>query len=283
MRNRLFVGALLACVLAGAFVYTALAQSEVLLGLKDGDNFTYSFIVNWSSTDPNEVVPQEYSNMNQTLSIHFNVTSAAATIVNLNITNLNRDGTNSTEMGYSSISTGRYSGAPLFIIGANLTEGDQVYPDSDPVAVAAGAAALSFTINETVPKSYLGTARQVNHYTNREDNVTSGDYVTRSAYYDQTTGLLMEMTIEHYWASLGETDSEHWRITQFNSATAPADNNQNDGTSNEGLPSWLVPAVIVVVVVVVVVLVVALVVTMRKKPKVQAATPPPAQPEVPSV
>ena len=287
MRNRVLIGALLACVLAGAFVCAALAQSETLLGVKEGDNFTYSFGVNWSSTDPNVVVPQEYSNMNQTLMIHFNVTSAAGTMANLEITNVMRSGTNSTEMGYSSVSTGRFSGAPLFLIGANLTAGDLVYPQSDPTAVAAGASTQPFTINETVTKTYLGTAKIVNHYSSRETNATTNDYVNRDAYYEQSTGVLMEMTIEHYWASLGETDREHWTISQFNSATAPAsddNNNQNDGANtNEGLPSWLVPAVVVVVVVVVAVLVVALVLQMRKKPQTQSATPPHAEPEVPSV
>jgi hypothetical protein len=288
MRNRVLVGALLACILAGAFIFTAFAQSETMLGVEDGDNFTYSFVVNWSSTNPNVVVPQEFSDMNQTLSIHFNVTSAAGAMANLEITTILRSGTNSTEMGYSSVSTGRYSGAPLFLIGANLTSGDQVYPQSDPAAVAAGASAQPFTINETVTRTYLGTAKTVNHYSSRETNATTGDNVNRDAYYEKSTGVLMEMVIEHYWASLGETDSEHWKITQFNSATAPATDNDNGGNANgndntiAGLPWWLLVTVVAVVVVVAVLLV-ALVMAMRKKPQTQAQTPPPAQPEVPSV
>jgi hypothetical protein len=168
------------------------------------------------------------------------------------------------------------------LIGANLTAGDQVYPQSDPAAVKAGAAPEPFTIGETLNKTYLGTSKTVNHYSSTETNQTTGDYVTRNAYYEQSTGVLMEMVIEHYWASLGETDSEHWKITQFNSAEAPSTDGNGDGaTTDGGLPSWLVPVVAVVVVVVVAVLVVALVLMMRKKPKVQAETPPPAQPQPP--
>ncbi len=269
--------------MAGAFVYAALAQGESLLGVKEGDNFTYNFVVNWSSTDPNQVVPQEYSDMNQTLSIHFNVTAVGSTIAYLDINKTMRGGQTSFSQGYIEVVSGRGVDALLFIIGANLTSGQKAYPNSDPAAVTAGVSAESFTIAETVAKTYLGVSKMVNHYTETVTNSTSGDSVTRNAYYEQSTGVLMEMTLEHYWASLGETDSETWKITQFNSAVAPA-TTDNSTNTNQGLPSWLVPAVVVAVVVVVAVLIVALVVISRKKPKVQAVTPPPApaQPQTPA-
>ena len=78
MKKSIFIGILLACIIASAAIYGAWAQGESLLGVSAGDNFTYSFVVSWSSTDPNVVVPQEFSNMNQTLSIHFNVTDVGS-------------------------------------------------------------------------------------------------------------------------------------------------------------------------------------------------------------
>ena len=281
MKNRDLVGLLLACVLAGATIYGVFAQTAI--GVKEGDNFTYNFTVNWSSTDANVVVPQMYSNMNQTLSIHFNVTSGAGYMASLNITTTMRDGTVTSDPGYVEVSRGGYVGAALFLIGANITAGEQVYPQSDPAAVKAGHAAAPFTITETVAKTYLGSLKTVNHYTETVTNQTTGDYVRRDAYYEQSTGVLMEMTIEHYWASLGETDSEHWKITQFNSAVAPTTGDGNEGGSNTsgGLPSWLVLSVVVVVVIVVALLITALMLSRRKKPQVQAEMAPPAQPQAP--
>ena len=137
MKNKVFIAMLLVCALTSAAVYGAWAQAESVLGVKAGDNFTYSFEVFWSSTDPNKVVPQEFSDMNQTLSIHFNVTDVGSTIAYVNITKLTRDGTQAVEQGFIEVSAGRGTdNAQLIIIGANLTAGDKAYPQSDPAAVS---------------------------------------------------------------------------------------------------------------------------------------------------
>jgi hypothetical protein len=288
MKNRVFIGVLLAFVLTGATLCSVLAQSETLLGVKEGDNFTYTFIVNWSSTDPNVVVPQEFSDMNQTLLIHFNVTSVGSTIAYLDINKTMRGGSVSSSQGYIEVVSGRGVDALLFITGANLTAGQKAYPQSDPTAVKAGVSAESFTIDETVTRTYMKVAKTVNHYTETVTNQTTGDYVKRDAYYEQSTGVLMEMKIEHYWASLGETDAETWTITQFNSegASVPSgnnggnsDNGTNTNNTNEGLPSWLVPVLAIVVVVLVVALVATITFMRRKKPQAQTETPPSPQPQ----
>jgi hypothetical protein len=269
MKKTIFIGILMACIMTSAAVYGAWAQAETQLGVKAGDNFTYSFQVFWSSADPNVVVPQMFSDMNNTLSIHFNVTDVSATMANLNITRMARDGTQTNTIGYVEVLGGRGVEALLFIIRANLTAGDQAYPASDPAAVAAGAAAEPFKITDTLSKTYLGTSRVINHYTERVTNTTTGNYVDRNAYYEKETGILMEMTITHYFADVQETDSEHWMITQFNSAVAPSNGGTDGTTSTDSLPAWVTPAVIVVVVVVVVALVAALMLSRRRKPKVQ--------------
>jgi hypothetical protein len=277
MKNTVLVGLLMACILTSAAVYGAWAQAESLLGVKVGDNFTYSFEFIWRATDPSKVIPQEFSDMNQTISIHLNVTSVGGTTAFLDITRVMRDGTHTSTPGYIGVSSGLGVGALLFIIGANLTAGDKAYANSDAAAVAAGAAAEPFTITETITKTYLGSLKTVNHYSEKVTNATTGDYVNRDAYYDKETGVLLELTIEHYYASADEIDSEHWKIVQFNSAVAPADGTDNgtNGTSSSFLPSWVVPAVIVVVVVVVVAL--AAVVMLRRRGKAQGQAPTPSQ------
>ena len=298
MKNKVFVAMLLVCALTSAAVYGAWAQAESMLGVKAGDNFTYSFEVFWSSTNPSKIVPQEFSNMNQTLSIHFNVTDVGSTIPNVtnvayvNITILTRDGNHVDEPGFIEVMSGRgvmlqlpmtqyYVSYAQFIIGANLTAGDKAYPQSNPAEVSAGVAAESFTITETVTLTYLDTSREVNHYYN---STTDADgTVIRDAYYDRATGVLLEMTISHSLAvNVDETDSEHWKITQFNSAETTPSDGTTDGTGSTGaLPDWVLYVAVVAVVVVVAALVTVLMLRRRKKPGVQEPEPLPAEPQPP--
>jgi hypothetical protein len=280
MKNKVFITILMVCSLASVAVYGAWAQDEGVLGVKPGDNFTYSFEAFWSSTDPNQIVPQEFSNLNQTLSIHFNITDTSSTTAYVNVTKLNRDGTQVADIGFINVVSGRGLEAQLFIIQANLTAGDKAYPDSDPAAVTSGASAESFTISDTTTLTYLGVLREVNHY--HESKTDSDGTVIRDAYFDKTTGVLLELTISHsFVATPDETDSEHWKITQFNSAVGPSDG--TDGTNSTGsLPDWVLYAVIVVVVVIIAALLALLMLRGRKKPDVQEPEQLPAETQPPS-
>jgi hypothetical protein len=283
MKNKVFLPIFLVCALTSVAVYGAWAQG--VLGVKAGDNFTYSFEVFWRSTNPSMTVPQEFSQLNRTISIHVNVTDVGleAAVAYVNVTKTMRDGSQTSAFGLIGLASGNGVEAQLLIIGANLTAGDKAYPLSDPDAVKAGAAAASFTITETVTKTYLGTSKTVNHYFERINNATTGNYVDRNAYYDRETGILLEMTIEHYYADMDEIDSEHWKITQFNAvSTTPSDgtNDGTDGTNSTGsFPSWLVPVVIVVVVVVVAAL--AAMVMLRRRRKAEVQAPPQTPPQTP--
>jgi hypothetical protein len=271
MKNKLFIAILMVCGLVSVAVYGAWAQDEGVLGVKAGDNFTYSFVASWSSTDPNQIVPQEFSDLNKTLSIHFNITDTSSVTAYVDVTRFNRDGSQVADGGFINVVSGRGVEAQLFIIQANLTAGDKVYPDSDPAAVSAGASAESFTISDTTTLTYLGTSREVNHY--YETKTDSDGTVIRDAYFDKTTGVLLELTISHSFAATpDETDSEHWKITQFNSAVAPSDG--TDGTNSTGsLPEWVLYAVIVVIFGIIVALAVMLIIRRRKKPDVQEPEP----------
>ena len=105
----------------------------------------------------------------------------------------------------------------------------------------------------------------------------------RDAYYDKATGILLEMTISHnFVATSDETDSEHWKITQFNSAETTPSDGTTDGTGSTGaLPDWVLYVAVVAVVVVVAALVTVLMLRRRKKPEVQEPEPLPAEPQPP--
>ena len=273
MKNTVFIAILMACALTSLIVYGALAQDEWVLGVKAGDNFTYSFEAFWSSTDPNPLLPPDFSN--QTLSIHFNVTDATYYAANVNITTLKRDGTHVVEPGVINVVTGRGVNALLFIIQANLTAGEKAYPESDPALVALGLSAESFTINDTTTLSYLGVSREVNHY--HGSKTDSDGTVIRDAYFDKTTGILLELTISYsFVVTPGETYSGHWKITQFNSEVGPSDG--TDGTNSTGsLPDWIFYAVIVVVAAIIVALLAVIMLRGRKKPDFQEPETLPAE------
>ena len=104
----------------------------------------------------------------------------------------------------------------------------------------------------------------------------------RDAYYDKATGILLEMTISHsFAATVDETDTEHWKITQFNSAETPSDGTTNGTGSTVALPDWVLYVAVVAVVVVVAALVTVLMLRRRKKPEVQEPEPLPAEPQPP--
>ena len=275
MKNKVFITILLVCSIASVAVYGAWAQDEGVLGVKPGDNFTYSFEAFWSSTNPNQIVPQEFSDLNKTLSIHFNITDTSSITAYVEVTRKNLDGTQVANIGFINVLSGRGLEAQLFIIQANLTAGDKAYPDSDPAAVSSGASAESFTISDTTMLTYLGVSREVNHY--HETKTDSDGTVIRDAYFDKTTGVLLELTISHLFAATpDETDSEHWKITQFNSAVGPSDG--ADGTSQTGsLPDWVLYAVVVVVAVIIAALIAMLMLRRRKKPDVQEPEPMPEE------
>ena len=283
MQKKIFVTMLLVCALTSVAVYGAWAQEASVVGVKEGDSFKYSFAVFWSAADPNKIVPQEFADGNNTLSIQFNVTTVGPQMVYMNISNMMRDGTRTfLEVRPLNVLTGYGVDTQYIIISANLSSGDKAYPLSDPDAVKAGAAAESFTIDETVTRTYLGASKTVNHYSEKVTNVTTGNYVNRNAYYDKETGVLMEMTIEQCYSDLEEIYSQQWKIVQFNSASAPPDgtNDGTDGTDSTNLlESWLVPIAIVVVVVVVAVLVA--VVLLRRRGKTQVQPPAQTSPQAP--
>ena len=281
MKGKILAAVFLVCALSSAMVFGVFAQVAGGLGVKAGDNFTYSFDVTWSSTNPSKIVPSEFSDLNQTRSIHINVTDVGPTIAYVNITNVVTSGSPTVESGFIEVRSGRGTiNVWHIIIGANLTAGEEAYP------LAEGpASAESFTITETVAMTYLGTLRDVNHY-HASETFADGS-VVRDAYYDKATGILLEMTLQHSFAfnvDETDTDSEHWKITQFSEAAAPADGTDDgtDGTGSTGaLPEWVLYAAIVAVVVVVAALVAVVMLRRRKKPEVQAPPSVPVQPQTP--
>src|SRR3990170_6153198 len=163
MRKKILFAVFLVCALTCATVYSAWAQVAVVLGVAVGDDFTYSFEVFWSTTNSSRTVPEEFIQLNQTRSIHVGVTNVEGTLASVNITRTGVDGSTSVSDGVIDVSSGQGIDAFGLIIGANLNQNDAAYPLGTNLG-------YSFKIGETVTRTYLNVAREVNHY---EANITN--------------------------------------------------------------------------------------------------------------
>ncbi len=79
-------------------------------------------------------------------------------------------------------------GIPVFLIGANLSAGNIIYPDYWS----------EIRINETIPRTYLEVIRETNHY-GRDTSTHHNSYEENSSshiYWDRATGFITETMLE---------------------------------------------------------------------------------------
>ena len=105
--------------------------------------------------------------------------------------------------------TGSY-GIFLFFIGSNLQPGDGIFPSS------------LWSINETVTRTYNGVPRENNHL-NVSTSYTLHAYDTYKldCYWDKTTGILTEETLEMSQDDLSRSLSIHIKMVDTNLWEAP--------------------------------------------------------------
>lgn len=96
--------------------------------------------------------------------------------------------------------------AVMFIVEANLTEGDSIPLLFGPTG--------TLTINGTESRNYAGASREVNYVriSTSEDNVT----VDLDAYWDKLTGVLCEMSMSYSGEDEGESYSMSMKMTETN-------------------------------------------------------------------
>ena len=134
-----------------------------VVGVSPGNTFNYSYNLSWSSTDPTATIPPAYSELQNTQSIRINIVSVEGSSINIEMTKLYKDGTESTQNGNINVDTQLlelpYS---IMIIRAGANTDEKIYPSGGHA-----------TLNETATKTYsIGTIETI-RYVSVDNSVDS--------------------------------------------------------------------------------------------------------------
>jgi hypothetical protein len=110
------------------------------------------------------------------------------------------------------IETGQSVNGNGLVIAPNLNANDVVYPLGNS----------SFTINETVTRTYPGGVRETDHFIANTTNLGEYAYVFDSVYFDKQTGVMVEWYTERFpLSNPNEKTSLQWKIKDSNVWTVP--------------------------------------------------------------
>lgn len=169
-------------------------------GVKVGDRVLYDFTLNWVSNDDIDRLFAGDENLKDVYFIEINVLSIADANITYQWINHFKNGSLSQTVYWLDVSNLIY-GTPWFIA-ANLTPGDWVDP-------------IHTTINDTQTRRYLDVERQVNHFgliKNHTTDIVGHDYHVvgeHHAYWDKTTGILLEIEQNMSYTRIPEGNKTH--------------------------------------------------------------------------
>ena len=174
-------------ILCLSIVWTSTAQigtSQTSIGVKVGDEFTYSSQLSIVSGVPSEIANTfylQYDSLEWFKLTIFNITDN--NLVNYSMVFHFNDGTESTSGPFRGGTYLDGRAGDFLVFPSNLTAGDSLYPspaDND---------ARSYTITETVPVAYTDGSRMTNHVTVADfgSHLPKGDL-----YFDKETGMVVE-------------------------------------------------------------------------------------------
>jgi hypothetical protein len=212
MIKKLAIVTFLLVLSAFILVGRAWAQTSVP-GVSKGNVFYYDFRVFWSSTNQNATVPPEsLIELNQTQWLRIEVTDVYVSMVYLNVTFHYENGTEENLPGYVNIDTGESANGNGLIIAPNLNANDVVYPQGNS----------SFTINETVTRTYPFGVRETDHFSANIANSAQFSSDSENIYYDRQTGALLEWyTVQSPSSDPSQTISLQWVIRESNVLAVP--------------------------------------------------------------
>jgi len=188
------------------------------VGVNIGDKFRYDVTPTWSSTDPTATTPPFVVDYSNTEWVEISVTGISGTNITGQNTKHYKNGTETTVNGWVDVDSGNGS-LTSFFISANLTAGDLVY--TSPFHIGE-------FINETVPRTYLSEVRQTNHL--NKVSIGGSSNQSTNLYWDQLTGVLVDMFIQNTYLTGGYTNSwsvefeiissDLWVVPEFPTLTA---------------------------------------------------------------
>ncbi len=187
------------------------------VGVSVGNTFNHTVSFSWSSTDPTATLPPYFASLNDTEWISTSIIGVSGTSVTFQMAWHFKNGTESTQTGITDITTGDGNVTNWFVA-ANLNPNDTVYTSG---------MYSSWTINETIVKTYPGGARNTIHLNmSTEINMTGiYQYSSSNYYWDKSTGVMVEMSMAiisqtnpsqtNMLATLKIVESNVWIVPEF--------------------------------------------------------------------
>jgi hypothetical protein len=215
-------------LVCSSLLLTTVSAQTVLPGVTNGEIFTYSYNIIWTSTDQSATPPADLVDYNNTQEIQFKITSVSGSQIGVDFIRIFKNGTQTTQSGSIDVQSG-ITTVPFgfLIIGSNLNKNDKVYPDGGYQ-----------TIIDTETRTY-STGQ-------RETNVISGEDSSggTSIYFDKVKGVAVEYSYEirSYSGDFSISSTEKMVNTNSDIWTAPE------------FPIYYVLLILSVVIVVVIVL-----------------------------
>jgi hypothetical protein len=214
MNGRIVFFTLISTFLLLALVVAASAQTRTV-GVSLGNTFRYGVAVSWSSNDPSATPPSELVDANNTQWADLTITAISATNLTGQMTAHYKNATEATSGGWVDVNIGDGENLTIFVISANLAQGDSIYNSSQYTTA---------TINETVSRTYSSGPRDTNHL-----NITGspgiGQSYSAEYFWDKSTGIAVELLREYtnqtgaYTTTWSEdvqiTSSDLWTVPEF--------------------------------------------------------------------
>ncbi len=177
-------------ILCLSIVWTSTAQTETSqtpIGVKIGDQFTYSSQLSLVSGSPSESANTFYLQYSSLEWFKLTITNIENTrLIDYSMVYHFSDGTESTSGWFSGGTYLDGSGSDFLVFPSNLTAGGALYP------FPANDDAGSYTISETVPVIYGDGNRMTNHV----QIVEFGHHLPKGdLYFDQDTGMLAQYNL----------------------------------------------------------------------------------------
>jgi hypothetical protein len=205
-----------------ALVWSASAQARTA-GVAVSSTFKYGVTVSWSSNDPSATPLSSLEDANATQWIQLAVTDVSGTNVTEQLTTNYKNGTDITNDGWVDVDTGG-GNLTIYFISADLSPGDSIYTTVSPYN--------TWTINETVSRTYASGARDTNHVnvTTASTSSLGNISIANNLYWDKSTGVLVELSAAEsnqtgaYLTTWSEdlqiSDSNVWTVPEFPTWTA---------------------------------------------------------------
>jgi len=218
MSKKIVLLTLFSVFLLSAMVVTSSAQPRTV-GVTVGKWFKYGTIdINWSSNDPNATFPPSgwewLEDTNKTEWMLFSIVDVSGTNITFQSTSHFKNGTERIEVYFVDIDTGK-DNMTYGVISANLNANDTLYT-AYPYS--------SFTINETIPRTYPDSIRDTNlwnmtwEYSWTQNETQYYYYFTENFYWDKSTGII----VENYFAEINQTGEY---ITTWSALTSITESN----------------------------------------------------------